>query len=218
MNANLPRTRRARLITAGTVGVLAAALVGTAVLPGVAAASSQQAIADHTEAPLAEAVVAYQAVLEAEILAAEEAARQAAEEERARIEAERAALEVRLAGVVNRANSRLGHSYVSGGSGPSVFDCSGLTRWTYQQEFGINLPHNTHAQWNAIDNTWYAGEKQPLPGDLVFFFNNGADHVGIYVGDGMMVHAANPRTGVTKDSIYSGYWGNKLTGFGRPAV
>lgn len=89
---------------------------------------------------------------------------------------------------VRAAMSRLGMPYVWGSAGPGSFDCSGLTMWAYSQ-VGIGLPHYTGAQFGA-------GRRVPLsalePGDLVFF---GADlgHMGMYVGDGLMIAA--PRTG-----------------------
>jgi cell wall-associated NlpC family hydrolase len=196
-----------RLTLAGTAGVLAIGL-GAVVYPAWADERAQQAV--MLEAPT---TTVSSAVADAE--AAAVAARAAAEAQAAAEAAHAAQVQAQTSSVVDLAYAQVGDGYSMGASGPSVFDCSGLTMWVYNQAMGVSLPHNTHAQWNAIDDTWYAGGKQPQPGDLVFFFNNGADHVGIYVGDGKMVHAANPRTGVTVDSIYDGYWGNKLTGFGR---
>ena len=204
--ASIQDRRTRRIALAGGAGVLTLGLA-LSFYPALAA-DQQQATMHTTEASaVSGAVVAAEARAVAEAQAAAEAAAAAAAAE--------AEAQSRGNAVVDLAYAQVGDAYVMGGSGPNAFDCSGFTMWVYQEALGVSLPHNTHAQWNAIDNTWYAGEKEPLPGDLVFFFNNGADHVGIYVGDGMMVHAANPGTGVTVDSIYDGYWGNKLTGFGR---
>ena len=73
-----------------------------------------------------------------------------------------------------------------GAAGPAQFDCSGLVVWAYAQE-GIALPHYTGSLWNS---GMHVARSDLEPGDLVFF---GADisHVGIYVGDGMMIDAPN---------------------------
>lgn len=81
-----------------------------------------------------------------------------------------------------------GRPYVWGASGPSSFDCSGLTMWAYKQA-GVNLPHFTGAQYNAGR---HVSRSQLHPGDLVFFYAD-HHHVGMYVGAGKMVDA--PHTG-----------------------
>lgn len=82
------------------------------------------------------------------------------------------------------AMTKIGDAYVWGGSGPSVFDCSGLVMWAYAQ-LGISLPHYTGAQWNS---GVHVSRSQLQPGDLVFFYP-GISHVGIYVGNGFMLDA-----------------------------
>ena len=84
--------------------------------------------------------------------------------------------------------TREGDPYVWGAAGPSTFDCSGLVMWAYAQ-VGISLPHYTGAQWNMGE---HVSRSQLEPGDLVFFFSD-ISHVGLYVGDGMMLDA--PATG-----------------------
>ncbi|WP_240487129.1 C40 family peptidase [Actinomadura flavalba] len=86
------------------------------------------------------------------------------------------------------AMTKLGRPYVWGGAGPSVFDCSGLTMWAYRQ-VGISLPHYTGSQWNA--GTRIPRDKLK-PGDLIFFHAD-LHHMGMYVGNGKMLHA--PHTG-----------------------
>ena len=86
------------------------------------------------------------------------------------------------------AMGKIGTPYVWGASGPSSFDCSGLTMWAYKQ-VGINLPHYTGSQFNAGTHV-SRGDLQP--GDLVFFYSD-LHHMGIYVGGGKMLHA--PHTG-----------------------
>jgi len=80
--------------------------------------------------------------------------------------------------------SREGDPYVWGAAGPGAFDCSGLVVWAYAQE-GIALPHFTGDLWNSGVHVTRADLE---PGDLVFFFPD-ISHVGIYIGDGMMIDA-----------------------------
>jgi peptidoglycan DL-endopeptidase CwlO len=74
--------------------------------------------------------------------------------------------------------------YVWGAAGPDSFDCSGLVMWAYEQ-VGIQLEHFTGDQWNEVV---HVPRSELKPGDLVFFYP-GIDHVGIYMGGGMMVDA-----------------------------
>ena len=80
--------------------------------------------------------------------------------------------------------TKRGDPYVWGGAGPSVFDCSGLVMWAYAQ-VGISLPHFTGNQWNS---GVHVSRSQLQPGDLVFFFPD-ISHVGLYVGNGLMLDA-----------------------------
>ncbi|MEV0192599.1 NlpC/P60 family protein [Kitasatospora purpeofusca] len=94
----------------------------------------------------------------------------------------------RAAAVVQFAYSQLGKPYVWGATGPSGFDCSGLTGAAYRAA-GLQLPRVSQAQWNAGARIARADLQ---PGDLVFFYGD-LHHVGLYIGDGKMIHA--PRTG-----------------------
>ncbi|MEU0435283.1 NlpC/P60 family protein [Streptomyces sp. NPDC006290] len=93
----------------------------------------------------------------------------------------------RAAAAVAYAYSKLGSPYVWGATGPDAFDCSGLAQAAYRSA-GVSLPRTTYSQINA-------GQRVTLselrPGDLVFFYS-GITHVGIYVGNGQMIHAPNP--------------------------
>ena len=80
--------------------------------------------------------------------------------------------------------SRRGDPYVWGAAGPSAFDCSGLVMWAYAQ-VGISLPHFTGAQWTM---GVHVSRSQLQPGDLVFFYAD-IGHVGLYIGNGLMVDA-----------------------------
>ncbi len=91
------------------------------------------------------------------------------------------------ADVVRIAYEQLGKPYVYAGSGPNVFDCSGLVMYCYAQ-IGISLPHYSYSQYNCGPHVAY---EDLQPGDLVFFRSFG--HVGMYVGDGIFIQA--PSTG-----------------------
>ena len=86
------------------------------------------------------------------------------------------------------AMTRVGDWYVWGAAGPSTFDCSGLVVWAFAQ-VGISLPHYTGSLWNS---GMHVSRADLEPGDLVFFFAD-ISHVGIYIGNGLMVDA--PSTG-----------------------
>lgn len=83
--------------------------------------------------------------------------------------------------------TRLGDPYVWAAAGPSEFDCSGLTMWAYAH-VGIQLAHFTGDQWQE---GVHVPDSEAQPGDLVFLYN--LDHVGMFIGNGMMVDA--PSTG-----------------------
>ncbi|MFF4798185.1 NlpC/P60 family protein [Streptomyces sp. NPDC001351] len=93
----------------------------------------------------------------------------------------------RAAAALSYAYSKLGSPYVWGATGPDAFDCSGLVQAAYRSA-GISLPRTTYAQ---IDAGRRVSRSELAPGDLVFFYS-GISHVGIYIGNGMMIHAPNP--------------------------
>ena len=90
-----------------------------------------------------------------------------------------------------------GDPYVWGAAGPGQFDCSGLVVWAYAQE-GISLPHYTGSLWNS---GLHVARADLEPGDLVFFFAD-ISHVGIYIGDGMMIDAPDFGETVRVEPIY----------------
>ncbi|WP_327593816.1 NlpC/P60 family protein [Streptomyces chartreusis] len=93
----------------------------------------------------------------------------------------------RAAAAVSYAYAKLGSPYVWGATGPNAFDCSGLTQAAYR-EAGVSLPRTTYAQ---IDAGRRVSRSELRPGDLVFFYS-GISHVGLYIGNGQMIHAPNP--------------------------
>ncbi|MCN9244910.1 C40 family peptidase, partial [Streptomyces sp. RY43-2] len=93
----------------------------------------------------------------------------------------------RAAAAVAYAYGKLGSPYVWGATGPAAFDCSGLTQAAYRSA-GVSLPRTTYAQ---IEAGRRVARSELRPGDLVFFYS-GVSHVGIYVGNGQMIHAPHP--------------------------
>ncbi|QGV81037.1 NlpC/P60 family protein [Streptomyces ficellus] len=102
----------------------------------------------------------------------------------------------RAAAAVAAVRSAVGKPYVWGANGPSGFDCSGLMQWSYAQA-GVGIPRTSQAQRNA-------GRHVPLsearPGDLVTYRDD-ASHVGMYVGNGQVVHAPYPGAPVRYDPV-----------------
>ena len=117
------------------------------------------------------------------------------------------ARQAKVDAVLNRAKSFLGTPYVWGGASPSDggFDCSGFTQYVFAQS-GYNL--NRVSKDQALNGT-YVPRGSTQPGDLVFYSHaqNGViDHVGIYLGDGKMIHS--PKTGdvVRIADVTTDYW------------
>ncbi|QKW08689.1 C40 family peptidase [Streptomyces sp. NA04227] len=130
-------------------------------------------------------------------LTADERARLREKEQRASRDAERSAPVAapvaqalpgsRAAAAIAYAYRALGKPYVWGATGPSSYDCSGLTLAAYRAA-GVSLPRTSYSQINAGQRV---SRGQLRPGDLVFFYS-GVSHVGLYIGDGKMIHAPKP--------------------------
>ncbi|HVA60825.1 MAG TPA: NlpC/P60 family protein [Mycobacteriales bacterium] len=152
--------------------------------------------------------------LEAEAVAAA-AARSAAQASAALITAQGATFSNTVppnsvaAAAIVAARSRLGDTYVWGGSGPTVFDCSGLTQWAYAQA-GVALPRVAADQYNAGP---HVALNALAPGDLLFWATDVNDpttihHVGMYLGDGMMIDSPHTGTVVQIQPVwFDGYIG-----------
>ncbi|MFI2375120.1 NlpC/P60 family protein [Streptomyces sp. NPDC018964] len=95
------------------------------------------------------------------------------------------------------ARAQIGKPYVWGATGPGSYDCSGLTQAAWKAA-GVTLPRTTYDQVNAGTTV---PVSQAQPGDLVFFYDD-VTHVGVYIGNGMMIHAPKPGTYVREESIY----------------
>ncbi|MFI1730593.1 NlpC/P60 family protein [Streptomyces acidicola] len=103
----------------------------------------------------------------------------------------------KAAKVLAFARAQIGKPYVWGATGPDSYDCSGLTQDAWKAA-GVDLPRTTYDQVNAGRTVSVADAK---PGDLVFFYDD-VTHVGIYIGNGMMIHAPKPGTYVREESIF----------------
>jgi len=107
--------------------------------------------------------------------------------------------------IANHALTRQGSPYVWGAAGPNAFDCSGLVHWAHQQA-GVHF--------GRVNSVTLAGMGTPVAfnqlqaGDVLTFRTNGhsVSHVGIYIGNGQMVHASVPGTPVNVVSIHTAYW------------
>ncbi|BAU85541.1 NLP/P60 protein [Streptomyces laurentii] len=93
----------------------------------------------------------------------------------------------RAAEAISFARAQIGKPYVWGATGPSSYDCSGLTQAAWRAA-GVTLPRTTYTQINAGRRV---SRSELAPGDLVFFYS-GVSHVGLYIGDGRMIHAPRP--------------------------
>ncbi|HEU5035939.1 MAG TPA: NlpC/P60 family protein [Nocardioides sp.] len=104
----------------------------------------------------------------------------------------------RASAAVAYAMAQVGKAYVYGAAGPSAFDCSGLTMMAWAQA-GVSLPHSSSAQYSSGP---HIAESELQPGDLVFYYSP-ISHVGMYIGNGMIVNAENPSSGVRVTSLHA---------------
>ena len=113
-----------------------------------------------------------------------------------------------VSNVISLAKTLLGKPYVWGGQGPNAFDCSGLMTYIFKNGAGINLPRTSTEQSKYGVTVSKADLK---PGDLIFSSTNGTgkvSHVGIYIGNGEMIHAPKPGDVVKISNINNSYWNN----------
>ena len=188
---------------------------------------------DVIEAQLAEEKAYAEKVLaDEERLLASLQAEERARLERERQEAERAAAAERESRTAERADdpaptseapasgrgqialdfamAQLGKPYAWGGNGPDAYDCSGLTRAAWAAA-GVSLPRSSHQQIGVGTRVSY---DQMRPGDLIFFYSP-ISHVGIYAGNGKMVHAVRSGVPVSLDSL-EGHYRSNFAGATRP--
>ena len=112
---------------------------------------------------------------------------------------------------MNFALSQVGGRYVYGSDGPGSYDCSGLVGAAYAAG-GVTVPSYTRA---LAPLSRAIPLSQAQPGDLLFFFGRGTDHVSIYLGNGQMVHAVNPSRGITVDSVSNSWYAQRFSMAGR---
>ena len=107
--------------------------------------------------------------------------------------------------IVDFALQFYGSPYVWAGNTPAGFDCSGFTQYVVLNATGLDIGHGTEGQLAYGTPVAY---NALLPGDLVYFagtYGPGISHVGIYIGDGQIIHAENESTGVTISNLWGGY-------------
>ncbi len=112
--------------------------------------------------------------------------------------------------LLDTAAKYLGIPYRWGGTTPAGFDCSGFVQYVYN-ECGYSITRTTYTQWDN-DGT-YVSRYELEPGDLVYFGSSGSpSHVGMYVGDGMMIHSPSTGSSIQYTSIDSGYYSSRFIG------
>lgn len=114
--------------------------------------------------------------------------------------------------ILTIARKQLGDPYRAGGAGPDSFDCGGFTQFVFKRALGMDIARTS---WGQYDQVQRVKTKEALPGDLVFFFEGGAHHVGIYLGDGQMIDAPQPGERISVNPISGSWWGRSFTGIGR---
>jgi len=114
--------------------------------------------------------------------------------------------------IANTAKRYVGYRYAYYGNTPAEgFSCVGFAQWVYRLN-GIWIPENL---WGQYSMGWSVSKSELQPGDLVFFQNTwwrGLSHVGIYVGDGWMIDAGSPETGVHWSNINWDYFATRWFG------
>jgi len=114
--------------------------------------------------------------------------------------------------ILTVARKQLGDPYRAGGAGPHSFDCGGFTQFVFKRALGMDIARTSWGQYEQVQRI---KTKDALPGDLVFFFEGGAHHVGIYLGNGTMIDAPRPGKRISVNPISGSWWGRSFTGIGR---
>ena len=124
----------------------------------------------------------------------------------------------RFMAILTEASRHLGARYVWGGQGPNTFDCSGFIHWVFTNA-GIGWTHGRTTAQGYFNMSTPVSAENARPGDLVFFHgtHSGAfiTHVGIYIGNGQMIHTGGNPAGVEFVSINSPFWQRHFYAFGR---
>ena len=124
----------------------------------------------------------------------------------------------RFVAILTEAGRHLGARYVWGGAGPTTFDCSGFIHWVFSNA-GIGWTHGRTTAQGYFNMSTPVSQENARPGDLVFFTgtHSGAfiTHVGIYIGNGQMIHTGGNPAGVEFVSINTPFWQRHFYAFGR---
>lgn len=195
----------ATVVTAALVWMLATAVPSTASGPAASATSADRLAGSDVGLHPRVREIDAQAMTQRSIELAE--ALDVASAEAARAEA--AGMRDQILAV---ARKQLGDPYRSGGAGPHGFDCGGFTQFVFKRALGMDIARTSRGQYQQVQRI---KTKDALPGDLVFFFEGGAHHVGIYLGNGTMIDAPRPGKRISVNPISGSWWGRSFTGMGR---
>lgn len=201
--------RTGRAAHVGSSGVAVA--VAGALVWALATASPSSAVASTIHVGTADRQAGSDVGLHPRVRAVDAAAM--SERTLALVDAQQAAQVATMrADIVRVARNKIGTPYRAGAAGPEAFDCGGFTQFVYRQALGMEIGRSSVNQFQQVERI---PRKDARPGDLVFFFENGAQHVGIYIGDGKMIDAPRAGESVKVNPISGSWWGRSFTGIGR---
>ena len=201
--------RIGRAATAGFSGI--AAVVAGVLVWALASATPSSAAAAAVHVATADRMAGPNVGLHARVRAVD--AEAMTERTLALVEAQQVAQVASMrAEVVQLAREKIGAPYRAGAAGPNAFDCGGFTQFIFQRALGIDIGRSSVNQFERVERI---RKKDARPGDLVFFFENGAQHVGIYIGDGKMIDAPQAGEKVKVNPISGSWWSRSFTGIGR---
>ncbi|MGA1145946.1 MAG: C40 family peptidase [Candidatus Nanopelagicales bacterium] len=201
--------RSGRVMSAGFAGL--AIVVAAALIWPLASASPSSASAQAVHVASADRLAGSKVGLHPRVRAAD--AKAMTKRDARLVKAQRTALVASMrAEVVRVARKQIGDPYRAGWAGPHAFDCGGLTQFVFRQALGMEIGRSSRIQYQGVERI---PRKQARPGDLVFFFENGTHHVGIYIGGNKMIDAPNAGERVRVSPITGSWWGRNYTGMGR---
>lgn len=204
------RTGRAYRPVAMALSAIAVA-VTTALVWALASAAPSTAGTQAVYTPSADRLAGSQVGLHPRVRQVDAAAMTVRARELARAQRQAQAAAMR-AEVLQVAKRQLGDPYRAGAAGPNAFDCGGFTQFVFKRALGMDIARSSRGQYQQVERI---DKKDARAGDLVFFFEGGAHHVGIYLGDGTMIDAPNPGKAVSVNPISGSWWGRSFTGMGR---
>ena len=209
VRTSLRTGRSDRRVTAALSAVTIA--IATALIWALASATPSTAEPQADLAPTADRLAGPDVGLHPRVRQVDAVAMTMRSKELARAQREARAASMR-AQVLRVARNQLGDPYRAGAAGPNAFDCGGFTQFVFGRALGMDIARTSRGQYQQVERI---KKSQARPGDLVFFFEGGAHHVGIYLGDGKMIDAPNPGEAVSVNPISGSWWGRSFTGMGR---